>query len=463
MTANVTTLNVTSIYGTSGFVGIGTSNPLGTSLYVQGNMYVTNSLTTPNISVTNTINAATINVSSLVTPVFNGPTSAFVLASNLTVSNSITVGNLIYSEDLFKRGPYLLPTPSNAATIQNWISATCNAAGQPTKSWWATSSKPIYGNVASGPKGNGDYAGSVLLPDGRVLFVPYNASNVGFFNPATSLFTSVPVTGLSANPGYMGGVLSPSGNVVFCSNVGTNIGIFNPLSYAFSTVSISPYTSGAFIGGILAPTGNVVFIPVASGTPITELNPVTLAFSAPGTNPSLAGSFSALVPSGNVVFFTTDSPNGKTAQYNPYNYTTSSTAPANGTLLTGSIVLSPNGNLIGLTTTGTTLISFNPTNTATPSRTTVSGSSSKWFGGGILLPSGNIILNGSTSIYMVDPNALTLSTIVSGLPTSAFNGMTLLSDGRIVLCPYNSGNVGVISTMVPAPREFCLSPFFNKF
>jgi hypothetical protein len=29
--------------------------------------------------------------------------------------------------------------------------------------------------------------------------------------------------------------------------------------------------------------------------------------------------------------------------------------------------------------------------------------------------------------------------------------------------PSGSANVGVLNTMVPASREFCLSPFFNKY
>jgi hypothetical protein len=39
----------------------------------------------------------------------------------------------------------------------------------------------------------------------------------------------------------------------------------------------------------------------------------------------------------------------------------------------------------------------------------------------------------------------------------------LIPDGRVVFTPAISANVGVLSTMVPAPKEFCMSPMFNKY
>jgi len=89
-------LNTLSIYGQSGSVGINTSGPVGgPALQVLGNVFASNALT----------------------------------GANLIVS-----GSIYYNEDLFKRGPYLAPSVANAAIIQAWISATCNAASQPTKS-----------------------------------------------------------------------------------------------------------------------------------------------------------------------------------------------------------------------------------------------------------------------------------------------------------------------------------------
>jgi hypothetical protein len=52
---------------------------------------------------------------------------------------------------------------------------------------------------------------------------------------------------------------------------------------------------------------------------------------------------------------------------------------------------------------------------------------------------------------------------VTGTSNSAFSGATLLPSGQVVFTPSNYGNVAVLDTMVPAPQEWCLSPYFNKF
>jgi hypothetical protein len=50
----------------------------------------------------------------------------------------------------------------------------------------------------------------------------------------------------------------------------------------------------------------------------------------------------------------------------------------------------------------------------------------------------------------------------SGIGSLKYTGCTLIPDGRVVFTPCNSANVGVLSTMVPVAREFCLTPMFNK-
>jgi hypothetical protein len=62
---------------------------------------------------------------------------------------------------------------------------------------------------------------------------------------------------------------------------------------------------------------------------------------------------------------------------------------------------------------------------------------------------------------MFDPVTLTYSN--AARCGANFNAATLIPDGRVVFMPSGSANVGVLNTMVPASREFCLSPFFNKY
>jgi hypothetical protein len=268
------------------------SVPTGANLTVGGNVWFSNSLTATNVFATSftspTLNAGTMNSTSTVVPGLSTATTlnattlnvlsiyglvggaSLPIQGNIYASNALTSvdttlsGTMYYNEDLTARSIHLLPSAANAAAIQSWISATCNAADQPSQSYWSTSPAPSYGNVVSGPPGGAAYSGSVLLPEGRVLFVPANTSNIGVYNPKTFTFTSISGTGVA--PGnFKGGVLMPNGNVLFCPQV-SNIGQFNPLSSTFSNTLTLP---GGEYNGVLTSNG-VTFTP--TGVPSNVIN-----------------------------------------------------------------------------------------------------------------------------------------------------------------------------------------------
>ena len=58
--ANITTVNVTSIYGTAGFVGVNTTGG-GATLNVAGNVWASNALSAPNIFASVSMNVLTAN------------------------------------------------------------------------------------------------------------------------------------------------------------------------------------------------------------------------------------------------------------------------------------------------------------------------------------------------------------------------------------------------------------------
>jgi hypothetical protein len=511
----VTTLNVV---GNPNVPSILVSNSIGLSganVNVLGNLWVSNSLSTTNVfgflnltsANVSTFNVGTLNVSSLFVPAANGVVNvvsisgqvgintstglgaALSVQGNLYASNALTGGNLVasgtinYNEDLFKRGPYLLPSVANSATIQAWISATCNAASQPTKAWWATSPKPIFSNAALGPKGSTDYGGSVLLPDGRVLFVPQNASNVGFYNPATGLFSAVAVSGITAQTNkFRSGVLVPNGNVVFVPWNNSNVGLFNPVTYRYSNIQIGAAAGGGgyrFQGAVLGPTGNVIMVPRDSAN-IGVFNPTTLSLTnvgpIAGQGLSLFGS-GVLLPNGNVVMSPL-STGANIGMYNTYSLSTtgfSNVGPIASSGTWESASLAPNGNVIFPPASSTNVVVYNPTFVSSPissggfSNVPINFGSiggGNYFQGSALLPSGNVVLApaDASNVGMFDPGALQYSNCapVSAL-TAKFFGCSLVPDGRVVFVPAASTNVGVLSTLVPAPREFCLSPYFNKF
>jgi hypothetical protein len=436
------TTNTLTLIATSN-IGIGTV-PGTTNLYVQGNVFVANALVSTNI---------------------------------------VASGNLSYAEDLTKRYPYLTPDTTNATSIQTWISATCNAAGQPTKSWWATSATPVFGNVAVGPPAptNGEYAGSVLLPDGRVLFVPADSSNVGFFNPKTGLFSSVAPSGLAATTNkFRGGVLAPNGNVIFIPFTQSNVGVFNPLTYVYSNAAVGATGTLRFQGGVLGPTGNVIMFPRDSAN-ICHFNPTTLAMTNVGPiaaqNAGLFGG-GCLLPNGNVVM----SPLIGTANigmYNTYAMTAAgftNVGPVTSSQSWESACYTQTGNVVLPPSTAANIITYNPAFVSNPiaagglSNIAYIGTigTNNFFQGTTLLPSGNVIFTptDSANVGMYDPVALTFSNcaaVGTTYGTQKFFGSTLLPDGRVVFCPLKYANVAILETQVPAKPEFCLHPIFNKF
>jgi hypothetical protein len=427
---NVSTLNTSSIYGRSGYIDINAP------LQIQGNVYASNGFSGTNLAVT---------------------------------------GTIYYNEDLFKRGPYLTPSVANAATIRAWISATCNASSQPTQSWWATSSNPVYGNAAAVTEsGSWGSFGGVVLPDGRVMFTVVATGKLshGFFNPYTGTYSSATPKGFdwSAGPGAQ--VLLPNGNVVLVPQTTANVGMYNPVSNVFSNVGPFVSLGRGHIGAVLAPDGNVICAPYNSSN-IGVFNPTTSIWSNVNVGTRIYGFTGAvLTPSGNVVFVPWNSSN--IGVFNPSIVSTtgySNVGPifAQDTTAFLGGVLTPSGNVVFVPYNSSNVIMYNPSimDITGISNCTSLNLPQNAFRGGALLPSGNVVFAAynSANIGMYSPitNKYSNAAQVGNGPGSYFNGAVLVPDGRVVFCPSLSGNVGVLNTMVPAPREFCMNPFFNKF
>ena len=494
LSVNTTSLNVLSL---SNIVGIG-AGPSGTSLYVSGNAYVSNSINVPSLTVSASLDALILNTASFSAEVLFANTlgwsnsniyisnsittpnlfttnvtapgyygaggtlafgsgaqvsgNLFVAGSSLTSTNIVASTDLYYSEDGTKRSPHLRPSPGNASAIVDWISATCNAASKPSLGWWSESPAPVFGNIAAGPQGLTQYSGEVFLPDGRLLFVPHSASSVGFFNPKNNQFSSVVVPGLGNN--FTGGVLLPNGNVALC---GANIGIFDPVTYSYSFVQIGSTGLG---GGVLDPNGNVFIPGTGSGLNANCLtfNPTTRGYSNILTRTN--GFFGAVVhPSGNIICI----PHGtfsNVGQFNP-NGLTFSNIP--GTVFEYGInnkfrggVLTPQGNVLFVPYSCANAVVFNPVSPISWSNIPGAGPNAT---SGSLLPSGKVLIV-SSNIQMIDPAVMTCSNLA---PFDGFMGSAVVPDGRVVFTPHSSANVGVLETSTPVSREFCMCPYFNKF
>ena len=181
------------------------------------------------------------------------------------------------------------------------------------------------------------------------------------------------------------------------------------------------------------------------------------------TTPYRVSTGTALLPTGNIVFSPAGSSN--IMQLDPVSLTQSNIRIGNDGF-TG-LVLAPNGNVIGVPMSSN-VITVDPANrTASNTGINTTGNVYGSFNGGCLLPSGNVMFTPgmSANVGMFSPSLLTYSnsTVVGSNSFVKFSGATLLPSGQVVMPPWGAGNVAVLSTDTPAPKEMCLSPYFNKF
>ena len=475
-------VNTSAIYGTAGLVGFNTSVTVGGPplQFLGDNIYASNSISTTNIF------ATTANIGNLFLTSYTFGTTltaTSLVTSNISAGNALVTtniyaaGTIYYGEDTTTRSIHLTPTAANTTAIQSWISVSCNASSQPSLSYWSTSQTPLYSNVAVGPSGNAAYSGSVFLPDGRVLFVPYVSSTIGFFNPATSIFSTVVPTGFSGSSNFNGGVLLPTGNVLFAPQT-SNVGLFSPVDYTFSNSTAIP---GGTYNAVLASTG-VILAPQGTPSNVINYNFTTgaisnvLALSAKnfgnvtlsaGTmtanlswfsvawSPQL-GLFVAIAGGSSTMNYSTDGKNwspGSTTIVQGWNTVTWS--PQLGLFIVLCNGADLNYSYDGKTWFGTTTIGTNwQTIIWSPQLgifVAVSTSTTSLYStrislqqGACLLTNGNVIVPspGTANVIQFDPVGLISSNIVVG--TDGFNSLTLAPNGNVIGTPMSS-NIIVIN------------------
>jgi len=344
--------------------------------------------------------------------------------------------------------PHVTFSTETSNVFLSWLQRTTTTLAG---SWWQTQETPRYSTV-SGASG---YLGGVLLQDGRVVFVPWTAANIGVFNPNTNTYSAISVGTLPAGA-YYGGVLLPDGRAVFAPVASSTIGIFNPNNNTYSTVFKG---AGSYYGGVVVPDGRVVFVP-AGGTSMGLFNPTTNIYStiAIGTASYIGG---VLLPDGRVVFVPRSVPyififNSKNDTYSTVNI-----GPATN-LYNGGVLL-PDGRVLFVPMSAPTIGIFDPiTNIYS---TIHSGAGAEAYYSGVLLPDGRVIFVPSNTALLgiFNPAINTYSTINIGTGGGSYQGGILLPDGRVVLVPANATTIGILSGFPRPPPELCYHPCFNKY
>jgi hypothetical protein len=429
------------IVSPNGFIGIGTTNPI-TTIHVYGDMNVSGALGDPILR--------------------TGPYVTFDGSSNNRDTFLRWVQYVTSAEYRFK---FKRPTEIASST---WWNAGNSVAQYDTY---------VYSTISISIPVAYTYLSGVLLPDGRVMFLPYTTTNVGIFNPSTNTFSTTAVGQPPAGVAnaYLGGVLLPDGRVVCVPYyTTTNIGIFNPSTNTFSTIPINPtLPASAYFGGVLLPDGRVLFVPYGMTT-LGLFNPSTNIYTTFIVSPALpvsAYTGGVLLPDGRVVFV----PASTTyiGIFNSLTNTYSTTAV--GLIGPGGFyggVLLPDGRVVFVPHTSTTVIgiynyitntySTIPITSTTPSAVPYS------YSGGVLLPDGRVMFVpvGSTTVGIFNPTTNTYTTI-TGMPGNDTYRMGVsLPDGRVIFIPSAVGAIGIMTpTQIPRPPplELCYHPCFNKF
>ena len=376
--------------------------------------------------------------------------------STMSITGSLVVnGTLTSPIDTIAQAINLTPSATNSAAILQYISKVVNtvtpSAG--VAPFWANDMvfSPVFTHGQSAPA----YKSGVLLPNGNVVCTPASATYIGVYNPNNNTFTSTIAHGQGTNA-YYGGVLLPNGNVVMVPYYSANIGIYNSSANTFSATLAHGQVSGAFVGGVLLPNSNVLFVPYESSTiGIYNYNANTFTSFSHGLSGGAYFQGGVLLPNGNVIFVPYNASN--VGIFNSSTTTfTSGAAHGQGSGAYNGGVLLPNGNVLFVPNIAANIGIYNPI-----SDTFIVGPSATGYLCGVLLPNGNVILAPYDSTNIGVYNYIT-NVFTFGPSASGYTGVVLLPNGNVLFMPNTASTFGILTTTLTAPREFCLSPYYNK-
>ena len=235
---NAVTTNTTAVYGTAGVVGVNTTPPSGgPTLYVQGNVYAANALHALNVLAVNSLNTSTANILTIVGKqgVVGIATSPVVDGATLQVGGNIWASNSIQT-------PNVSITTGNITTLNS-----VSIFGQPG----------LVGVNTSTPTASLHTAGNIFASNAIQTPCVYATTSLNAATTNTStIYGPMGVVGVNQVPVTGGANLQVSGNL-YASNA-----IVAPVITATTSINVSGVTNTTAIYG----TAGLVGVNTASPT-----------------------------------------------------------------------------------------------------------------------------------------------------------------------------------------------------
>jgi len=309
----------------------------------------------------------------------------------------------------------------------------------------------LANNVGTG----GDYFGSVLLPNGKVLLVPAYKTTAGLVDPITLSVSNIGSFGGGA--AYGGGVLLHDGRVMMIPWYNTSIRFYDYQTGAFTTSAITLGSAAHYSCGCVMNSGKV-FVPPLQATNAAIYDPDTDSVTYVNLGVTSFFGKPTLLDDGRV-FCVNQS--GSARIYNP---STNTVSTPGGTFpnSVGTCLL-PDGRVFCGNTSGATAAIYNPvTNTTTTTAAVLQSSR-----GCVTLMDGRVLVSpySSGTSYKVYNPVTDTATTTSLTGGGNLHGGTVNAYGTVII-PNYSGDVNAFvpgATSNPVvPLKALLSRFVNN-
>lgn len=156
-------------------------------------------------------------------------------------------GKSFYSGQLSLDGTYVLLTPFNSPfALKVGTSAPYDR---------------VFAGLGTTFTGGSNFSGSVLLPDGRVFFVPYNSTVAYIYNPNTDTFSIAGGTYLGVPAKYRTGILMPDGRICMPPFGFQKVAYYDPITNTTSFSVTIGSASYKYAGGTVLEDGRIVIAP----------------------------------------------------------------------------------------------------------------------------------------------------------------------------------------------------------